>query len=147
MAVGIVVAFAVWLHRTNLGLRLRALAENPSELALQGHSVRGLRLLVFCLSGLVAAVASLLAAFNVGFDPYVGLQALLLAVVATVIGGRGTFIGPIVGGLLLGVTRSMVVLYSSPAWKEGVTFALLTLFLLVRPAGLVGRKGRLEAEA
>lgn len=136
-----------WLHWSELGLRLRALADNPWVLSLQGYSIARLRLLVFGLSGALAAFGALLTAFDVGFDPYVGIQALLLAVVATVIGGRGSALGPVVGGVILGLTRSMVVVVASPSWKEGVTFVLLTLFLLIRPAGLLGRETRLEEGA
>ena len=134
----------VWLNRSGLGLRLRTLAENPWVLSLHGLSVARIRLMLFGLSGALAASGSLLSAFDVGFDPYGGLQALLLAVVATVIGGNGSFLGPVVGGVVLGITRSMVVVFASPSWKEGATFVLLTLFLLLRPEGLVGRATRLE---
>ncbi len=147
VSLALAAAVVVWLHRTTLGLRLRALADNPWALSLHGHSIARLRLLVFGLSGALAAAGSLLTAFDVGFDPYVGLQALLLAVVATVIGGRGSALGPVVGGVILGLTRSLVVVFASPSWKEGVTFMLLTLFLLLRPRGLVGRRTRLEEGA
>lgn len=145
VSVAVVGAMALLLRKTGIGLRLRALAQNPTEVALRGHDVFSLRRNLFGLSGAVAGVASILTAYHVGFDPYVGLQALLLAVVATVIGGRGNMLGPVLGGLLLGVTRSFVVLYASPAWKEGATFLLLTLFLLLRPVGLLGAATRLEA--
>ncbi|MFW5739047.1 MAG: branched-chain amino acid ABC transporter permease [Myxococcota bacterium] len=142
-----VVLLTGWLlRRTGVGLRLRALSDNPTELALRGHAVAPLRMELFALSGAIAAVAAILTAYHVGFDPYGGLEALLLAVVATVIGGRGSFWGPVLGGLVLGVTRSLVVLYASPAWKESATFVLLTLFLLLRPVGLIGKATRLEAQ-
>ena len=128
-------------------MQFRALADNPDELALRGYNIRRLRLLAFGVSGLLGAVSALLTAYDIGFDPNVGLSALLLAVVAVIIGGRQSFIGPVVGGILLGMVRSEVVWILSARWQEAVTFGLLVLFLYMRPNGLVGRETRLEAKA
>jgi branched-chain amino acid transport system permease protein len=140
-------AFHVWLRRSDLGLRFRALADNPQEMALRGYDVRWLRLLAFGISGFLASAASLCTAFDLGFEPHSGLPTLLLAVVAMIIGGRSSFVGPLVGGLLLGLIRSEVVWYLSARWQEAVTFFLLAAFLLLRPQGLLGQKARLEAAA
>ena len=62
------------------------------------------------------AAAALRTAYDIGFDPNVGLPALFLAVVAVIIGGRFSFIGPIVGAALLGVrAQSCVALFSAVA--------------------------------
>lgn len=137
--------FSVFLKRSNLGLRLRALADNPIQFALFGYNVKAHRLLAFALSGLLAAASSLVTANDIGFDPYVGLHAVLLAVVAVMIGGQSSFVGPVLGALLLGVIRAQVVWSSSARWQEAATFLLLAVFLLFRPQGLVGGKTRLEA--
>ncbi|MBV9126369.1 MAG: branched-chain amino acid ABC transporter permease [Planctomycetes bacterium] len=147
VALLLLAGFYVWLRFSNLGLQFRGLADNPVEMALRGHNVRRLRLLAFGISGLLASAASLTTAFDLGFNPYTGLPALLLAVVAMIIGGRQSFVGPVVGGLLLGLLRSEVVWFLSARWQEGVTFLLLGIFLLLRPEGLFGPKVRLEAQA
>lgn len=139
--------FFVWLGFSNLGLQLRGLADNPVEMALRGYNVRRLRLLAFGTSGLLASTAALAVSFDAGFDPHIGLPVLLLAVVAMVIGGRQSFVGPVVGGVLLGFVRSEAVWFLSARWQEPLTFLLLAVFLLLRPEGLLARKGRLEAGA
>jgi len=144
---GLTVVLIAFFYGTRFGLKLRALAENSVQVALQGHNVRRLRAAVFGLSGLLAAAASLLTAYDVGFDPFIGLNALLLAVVSTVVGGRGTFFGPLLGGLLVGLFRSQVVWLTASTWKDGATFIILVVFLFWRPWGLLGRKDRLEAAA
>ena len=144
-AVLLLVGFAVLLMRSDLGLRLRALADNPTQFALFGYNVNHHRLLAFALAGFFATASSLVTAYDIGFDPHTGLQAVLLAVVAVIIGGRGSFLGPVAGALLLGILRNQVVWYWSARWQEAATFALLALFLLVRPHGLFGQKYRLEA--
>jgi branched-chain amino acid transport system permease protein len=137
--------FAVLLTRSNLGLRLRALADNPTMFALYGYNIDRHRLIAFALCGVFAAAAALATAYDIGFDPHTGLHAVLLAVVAVIIGGRGSFAGPVVGALLLGLLRAQVVWHFSARWQEAATFALLAIFLLVRPQGLLGRESRLEA--
>jgi branched-chain amino acid transport system permease protein len=133
------------LHSSTLGLRLRALADNPSLFALCGYDVRMHRLIAFVLGGALAAVASLTSAWQIGYDPQTGLHATLLAVVAVMIGGRTSFVGPMAGGMLLGIVRVQVSWFWDARWQEAVTFALLAFCLLFRPEGLLGDRSRLEA--
>ncbi|MGR8933522.1 MAG: branched-chain amino acid ABC transporter permease [Gammaproteobacteria bacterium] len=137
--------FGLFLYHSNLGLCLRALADNPIQFALFGYNIDRHRLLAFGLGGLFAAVSSLATTYDIGFDPYAGLHAVLLAVVAVIIGGQGSFRGPVLGALLLGLLRAEVVWYGSARWQDAATFGLLAVFLLLRPQGLVGHKNRLEA--
>jgi branched-chain amino acid transport system permease protein len=141
----LLLGFVGMLRATDLGLRLRALADNPEQFALFGYNVDRHRLLAFGLAGLFAAAASLLTAYDIGFHPYTGLPAMLLAVVAVIAGGRSSFIGPIIGGLLLSEIRSEVVWYFSTRWQEAVTFAVLATVILFRPQGIFGGKTRIEA--
>ncbi|WP_300434415.1 branched-chain amino acid ABC transporter permease [Zoogloea sp.] len=144
--VGLLLLLAVlaMLYLTDIGLRLRALADNPTQFALYGYNVDAHRLLAFALAGVLATAASLLTARDIGFDPHTGLNATLLAIVAVIIGGRTSLIGPIIGGLLLGLIRAQVVWQFSARWQEAVTFLVLALFLLLRPQGLFGRETRIE---
>lgn len=139
--------FYIWLGFSNLGLQFRALADNPVEMSLRGYSVRRLRLLSFGISGLLACASAIVSALDTVFDPRGGLTILLLAVVAMVIGGRRSFVGPLVGGIILGVVRAEVIWFLSSSWQEAATFILLAVFLLLRPNGLIGQKVRLEADA
>ena len=147
VSVVVLAFFYLWLRFSNLGLQFRALADNPTEFALRGYNVRRLRIVAFGISGILCSVGALLVSYDIGFDPHGGLVALLLAVVAMIIGGRESFFGPVIGAILLGLIRSEVVWFLSARWQDAVTFLLLILFLLVRPNGIFGRKGRLEAEA
>lgn len=135
-----------WLQFSDLGLHLRAMADNAIEFALRGFNLYAYRLLVFFLAGGLAATASMLSAYDLGFDPYGGLHMLLLAIVAVIIGGRSSFWGSIVGGLLIGLLRSLVVWHLSACWQDVATFTLLALFLYVRPYGICGSPVRLEEE-
>jgi branched-chain amino acid transport system permease protein len=141
------VAFYSWLRLSKLGLELRGLADNTKELGLRGHNIGRLRLLAFGLAGALASVSALVASYDIGFEAHGGLSVLLLAIVAVIVGGRESFLGPVVGGILLGLTRTEVVWFLSARWQEAVTYMLLALFLFARPKGLLGQKTRLEADA
>lgn len=143
----LLLSFVVTLHTTGLGLRLRALADDDKQFARYGYDPRVYRLVGFSVAGLFVGSASLVTAYDVGFDLYGGLHALLLAVAAVIIGGRTSFIGPIIGGVLLGLVREQVAWSLSPLWQDAITFLLLAAFLLFRPVGILGRNARLETVA
>jgi len=135
----------VFLKFSSLGLRLRALADNVVEFSLLGYNVMNYRLVAFCVSGLLIGVSALLLGNEVGFDPHGGLHFFLLAVVAVILGGRSSFAGPIVGGILIGIIRSGVTYWMSARWEDACTFLLLAAFLYFWPRGLFSARLRLEA--
>jgi branched-chain amino acid transport system permease protein len=143
----VLLGFYGWLRYSRLGLQLRALADNPNELALQGVNYPQLYRLAFGLSGVLGSICALLAAYDVGFDPNAGLSSALLAIAAMLIGGQQSFLGVVLGGTILGLLRSTVVWTLSSSWQDAVTFLLLAVFLLLRPQGILGQRLRLEAES
>jgi len=140
----LLLAFAALLKFTNIGLKLRALMQNPSEMALLGYSTQGFRLLAFAISGVFVAVVSLVNAYDLGFDPHGGLPAIILAIAAVIVGGRDSFLGPVAGGLLLGLLRSLAVWFS-PKWQDCFTFVLLAACLVFLPNGILGYSRRVKA--
>src|SRR3954468_10961908 len=144
-SVVLVASFSLWLKFSDLGLRFRALADNPVEMTLRGHNTSRLRIIAFGLAGGLASAVAMMVAFDIGFDTNGGLSALLLAVVAMIIGGRRSFLGPVIAGVALGILRSGTVWYVSARTQDAVTFALAALFLVFFPNGVFGQKERLEA--
>jgi branched-chain amino acid transport system permease protein len=72
--------------------------------------------------------------------PYMGFQAGLFAFTAAVVGGIGSIVGAMVGGLLVGLIESYAIGYVGGQWSDIVVFALLILFMLLRPSGLFGSR-------
>lgn len=141
----LILSFYLWLKFTRMGLKFRALADNPNEFALKGYNVRHFRTLAFGLSGIFCAATSLVTSYDIGFDPNIGLSSLFPAIVAVIIGGKDSFLGPLWGGIILGLVRSNVVWFFSSRWEEAITFLVLAIFLYARPQGLISKKVRLEA--
>jgi branched-chain amino acid transport system permease protein len=136
--------FAVALRKLRFGKLVRALRDDPDLLAVLGHDPYRVRTVVFGIGSGLACIAAVLVAMDVGFDPQIGLSALLSAAVAVIIGGVGVFEAAALGALLLGVAQSLVIWQFSARWQDTLTFVVLILFLLFRPQGLLGVKGRVE---
>lgn len=138
-------AYLLWIKFSKLGLKFRALANNPNQFALLGFNIRYLRLSAFMVSGVMCSIASLLTATDIGFDSQSGLSIVLLAVTAMIVGGQQVYLGAVLGGVMMGLIRAQVVWFFSAKWQDAVTFIVLALVLVLRPYGLLGRKERLEA--
>lgn len=139
-AVCAVMGAALWLlfERTLFGARVRAGNESAQMLSLLGIKVQRIYALTFALGAGLAGLAGGLAAPLRGADPAMGAEAVVIAFVVVVLGGIGSFSGPLVGGLLIGVTQSMM----SSIWPEGARLAIFLVMaatLLLLPKGLFGR--------
>ena len=138
---GIATAAGLWLllHRTRLGLLLRAASQNPAMTAALGNDVGAVRTAVFALACALAALGGALAAPML--TAYIGLgsNVIIDAFVIVMIGGMGSFIGTALGSLLIGFAQTFGNFYL-PELALGATYGLLILVLLLRPGGLFGRE-------
>ena len=142
VSIVLIIGFLLFLKFSRFGIKTRAIRDDNTLCKVFGLGINRMRLMLFALSGLFAAVGSGLVAYDVGMDPYVGMPMLLNAVVALIIGGVGRFEAPILGGFIIGILQSLAVWTFSSRWQDAVTFSLLILFLLLRPQGLLGEKKR-----
>ncbi len=142
IAVAAVLILAVYLllYRSSLGSQFRALAQDAEAARLMGIRVNRLYALTWVLVCALAGVAGLLLGpmwfIDVGLGEGIGLKAFA----AAIIGGFGSVPGAVIGGLLVGLTEIMGASYISSADKDAIVFALMFLFLLVRPQGLFGER-------
>ena len=135
-------AVGLWylLEGTRLGSAVRAGSESTEMVSLLGINVFRIFSLVFALGAATAALAGVLAAPIRGAVPFMGIEALGVAFVIVVVGGLGSFGGALVGGLLIGIVQSVM----STVWPEGarlMIYVAMAAVLLLRPHGLLGRKG------
>jgi branched-subunit amino acid ABC-type transport system permease component len=144
-ASAVILELGLFLARTTLGRTMRALADDRALAAIAGIDVGRTIALTWILSGLLAAVAGVLAGLvQTSFDPNFGFQLLLPIFAAVVLGGIGSAYGALAGGLLLGVamelsTWSPFLGGVDPVYKPVVAFVVLAGALMVRPQGLFGR--------
>jgi branched-subunit amino acid ABC-type transport system permease component len=144
-AAAIIVAIGLFLSRTTLGRTMRALADDRALAAIAGLDVGRIIALTWILSGMLAAIAGILAGLaQTTFDPNFGFQLLLPIFAAVVLGGIGSAYGALAGGLTLGIAMELSTWPSffggvNPVYKPVVAFVVLAAALMVRPQGLFGR--------
>lgn len=136
----VVVALALFFGRTTLGKAVLATSCNKLAAQLVGVNTRFILLLAFGLSAALGAVGGILVAPMTYTSYDVGIMMGLKGFVAATLGGLGSGVGAIVGGLLLGVVEAMTAGYISSAYKDAMPFVLILLILFFLPQGLFGKK-------
>ena len=144
-AIGTTVAVLLLLYAffrfTKLGLALRAVAENPTGSRLVGIRVGRMLALGWGLSAAIGAVAGMMVAPVVFLDPNMMSGIMLYAFAAALLGGIENPAGAVIGGFIVGVLENLVGAYVvGTELKLSVALALIVGVLVVRPAGLLGRK-------
>jgi branched-chain amino acid transport system permease protein len=139
MSLALMVGLRWLVLRTRVGMALRAVSFNYDAAGLMGINVNTIITLTFMLgSALAAAAGAMVALRNPKIDPLMGLMPGIKAFVAAVLGGIGNFPGAVAGGLLMGVTETLVAAYISSTYRDAVAFIILIAVLLVKPTGLFG---------
>jgi branched-chain amino acid transport system permease protein len=139
------VMLGLFFSRTNLGLAILAVSQEPVATELMGVSVRRLSSFIWGLTGLLAGIAGMLTAPVIGsFGPgFLTFNALIPGFTAAVIGGMNSLPGAFVGGIVVGVAQSLAVsspaFHSIPGAGSVMVFVLLLAVLTVRPQGLLGK--------
>ena len=138
LAILITTALYLFLARTDLGRAIRATSQNPEAAALMGVNVEGIAMVTFGLGSALAGAAGALLAPSLYLYPTVGEILIAKCFVIVVLGGLGSVVGAISGGVLLGLVESLGAVYVSVAYKDTIGFVIFLLVLLFRPSGLFG---------
>jgi branched-chain amino acid transport system permease protein len=140
--VAIVLTVALWLflYRTELGRLIRASADNPEGALVIGADVRWIYAAAFGIGAACVGAAGALVSPILPFQPPTGLSLSVTSFNIVIIGGMGSLLGAFIGGLLVSVAESLGAVFLRPSLKELFSFSLLILILLVRPAGLFGKR-------
>ena len=133
------VLFAIFRF-TGFGKAIRACADNLAGARIVGLNVPHLYGLTFGLGTACVGVAGVLLTLLVDVTPSSGPSYTLLAFIIVIIGGLGSMVGALAGGVLIGVSESVAGLLITPSAKSMLSFALLILVLAIRPQGLFGRR-------
>jgi branched-chain amino acid transport system permease protein len=138
----IIISLHLFLKRTVTGATIEAMAQDREGAYLVGINSDRVSMITFGLAMVMAALAAALAAPILLVYPQMGQLIINKAFVILVIGGMGSLPGAIFGGYILGITESMGATYVSMYYKDLISFAVLVIFLSVRPTGLFNKGGK-----
>ena len=138
-----VLGLFAFLRYTRVGVRIRAGTLDLETVASLGVNISFLRTFNFALGCLLAGLSGVLAAGQIGLNPTMGDDLLMPSFIAIIVGGVGSLIGTLFGGLLIGMAAALTSVFF-PAASEAVIYAIMMLVLLVRPRGLMGEEGMMS---
>ncbi len=137
--IALIITALLWffLTKTDLGKSIRATAQDTDAALLMGINVKKMRVVTFGLgSSLVGAAGCLFIPIYYLF-PDIGGQFTLIAFVITILGGLGSTIGAIIGGLILGIFESLTATYIGMGWAPVGRFIIFIAALIFIPGGIV----------
>ena len=128
------------MHKTRVGKGMRAVPINHFAAVLMGISPKRAAIIAFALAGLIGGAAGALLAPVASAHYDNGIFLGIKGFSAAILGGLGSPVGAVVGGLILGLSESLTAGYISSAYKDAVSLVFLLAILLLRPQGLLGRR-------
>ena len=145
--VGITAVAAIGLYLllryTLLGIRIRAGTSDLETTSALGVNIYKLRAFNFGFGCFFAGLAGVLAAGVLGLTPPMGNSLIMPSFVAIIVGGVGSLVGAVLGGLIIGLAAGITTTYY-PAASEAVIYLMMLIVLVIRPRGLLGEEGLFE---
>jgi len=141
-AMVVLLAFYLFLKYARLGLAMQAVAQDPDTASLMGVESGVVYAASFGIACLLAGLAGALMAPVYTIGPYMGELPMLKAFVVVILGGLGSLPGALLGGLLIGLSESVLSTLLDATAALIASFAIVLLVVLTRPTGLMGRRTR-----
>ena len=144
VAMALCLALLAFLRWTYWGKAVRATAEDREIARVMGIDTGRVYSMTFAAGAGLAGIAGALLLPMYAVYPTVGIQFVLVAFIVAVLGGLGSAVGAILAGLVIGVVEVLSGFLIAPGLQQALYFVVFLLVLIVRPAGLLGRRGAEE---
>ena len=141
ISVILMISLSYWLSKTKAGKALRATAENLETASILGVDTKRIIILTVVIASAMGGIAGILVgmAFN-SVSPQMGLAIGLKGLAIIILGGMGNVKGAMVGGLILGLSETILVAYGDSGYRDAIAFIMIICILLLRPQGIFGQK-------
>jgi len=139
IALVVITLVGAFIHYTRQGKMLRAAADNPEAATYMGIHVNRAHRMAFGAGAAVTAVAGGLIATFYPFQPYVGIEFVIIMYAGVVLGGMGSVVGAFWGGMTIGLVQQMATFVLPTQLQNAAIFIVFLLIILLRPQGLFGR--------
>jgi len=139
----LMLALTLFVRHSRLGKAMRATAQNPVAAQLMGIDADRVIGATFVIGGSLAGAASVIYGLHINTVSFqMGYQNGLYAFTAAVLGGIGNLPGAMLGGVVIGLVRSLGSQYVGEKWTSALVFGILIVLLVFRPSGLLGSRTR-----
>ncbi len=136
-AIIIMVALVCLLKYTRFGKAVRAVSDEEDVAKIVGINTNKIISRIFFIGSAIAGYAGIMVGLDTGIEPTMGLSLLLKGVIASIIGGVGNIFGGVLGAFVLAFVENFGIWKISGEWKDAIAFAVLIIFLLFRPQGIL----------
>ncbi len=127
------------LEKTDLGRAIKATSQNKKVARLLGVDVKKIYALTFAIGAAITGIAGASISPFVVLFPEMGLNYTIIAFCVVVLGGMGYIPGALIGGMILGIIQALAVTYLNAGISVAITFILLYIMLIFKPAGILGK--------
>ncbi|MGD9880377.1 MAG: branched-chain amino acid ABC transporter permease [Reyranella sp.] len=138
IALAVAIGLYLFINRSHVGKSLRAAADNPEAATYMGIDVDKAHRVAFGVGTAITAVAGGLVATYYPFQPYVGLEFVIVMYAGVVLGGLGSIVGAFWGGMIIGLVQQLSTLVLPTQLQNTAIFIVFLLIVFLRPQGLFG---------
>lgn len=144
----VVLLLILWffMKKTRLGKTMRAVADNPNLSNIIGINAKRICYLSFIIGTALAGIAGILVALEQNIEPIMGTGLMIKGFTGAIIGGVTSVPGSILGSYLLGLVENFGIWFLPSGYKDAIAFVLLFLFLLFKPTGILGLRGKYKEQ-
>ena len=139
VAIAVAIGVSLFITRSRMGTMMRAAADNPQAATYVGIHVGKSHRLAFALGSAITAVAGGLIATYYPFQPYIGIEFVIIMYTGVLLGGMGSVYGAFLGGVTIGMVQQLSTLVLPHQLQNTAIFVVFLLILLFRPQGLFGK--------
>jgi branched-chain amino acid transport system permease protein len=139
VSIATVALLALMIGRSRLGKSLRASADNPAAATYMGIDVDHAHRIAFALGIAITAIAGGLLATNYPFQPFIGLEYVIVMYAGVVLGGMGSIAGAFWGGMTIGLVQQLSTLVLPTQLQNTAIFVVFLLIVFFKPQGFFGR--------
>ena len=144
LIMGIIIWLSVlfFLMKTKIGTAIRAVACEANLSEICGISKVNIDFYTTLMGSAIASIAGILIACDVGMNPTMGMNMVLVAFVVVIIGGFENIYGVVLGSILVGMAQHLSLYFLNAQWQDTIVFIILMAFLIAKPEGFLGKKSR-----
>ena len=139
VAVVVIIALSLVINKSSMGRAIRATSSDTTVSELLGVNTKKMYIYAMGLTVITASIAGLLVGATFPFAPSTGSQYLIIAFGVVVIGGMGSLVGTLIGGMILGFAQLVGGDLIDPIYQQLIGYLVLLILLAIRPQGLLSK--------